>query len=201
MIPTSFSALFQWTIMHGYPLMLLAMLIEGPIVTSVATFAATLGYFNIWVIFFMALGGDLVGDIVYYAIGYFGRITFVERWGHRFGLTNERIRNIERHLHNHAIKTLLVLKLTPILPTPGLMIVGATHFPIRKFAIASLLITLPKAIIFMALGYFFGQVFNENAQYFENTSWAIFGILVFLIAAGFAYKYISGYIGKRIGKL
>ncbi len=76
----TFSAATQWVLMHGYWVIFLAMLIEGPVVTAAAAFAVALGYFNLWAIFGLSLAGDLVADIIYYAIGYWGRITVVERF-------------------------------------------------------------------------------------------------------------------------
>src|SRR5437762_2032987 len=108
---SDFSAVFAWTISHGYLLMFIAMLIEGPIVTSAAAFAAALGYFNIPMVFLLSLLGDIVADIIYYAIGYWGRLKIVDRIGPKFGLSKERMGNIEKLLGEHRIKTILAIKL------------------------------------------------------------------------------------------
>ncbi len=56
----------------GYPIMLLLMTLEGPIVTMVAAFLSSMGYFNIFAVFGLSVLGDVLGDIVLYFIGYFG---------------------------------------------------------------------------------------------------------------------------------
>ena len=43
-------ATLQWVIAGGYALVFFGMMIEGPIVTAAAAFAASLGYFNIWAV-------------------------------------------------------------------------------------------------------------------------------------------------------
>ena len=43
----------------GYPLMLLIMIVEGPIATLLAAFAASLGFFNIYLVFILSMLGTL----------------------------------------------------------------------------------------------------------------------------------------------
>ncbi len=50
MIPTSFSSALSFALSHGYVLIFLIMIIEGPFITTAAAFAASLGYFNIFII-------------------------------------------------------------------------------------------------------------------------------------------------------
>ena len=181
---TSFASAFSWVIAHGYPLMFVAMLIEGPIVTAAATFAVVFGYFNISMIFVLSILGDIVADVIYYIIGYFSRIQVVERFGHHFGLTYDRMNRIEKLLNNHPTKTLIVLKLTPVLPTPGLMIVGATRMPLRKFVTICAAIIIPKTIFFMIVGYYFGAAYDMIARRYEKG-----GLIIILVIALIAMIY------------
>ncbi|OGN28152.1 MAG: hypothetical protein A3A33_02245 [Candidatus Yanofskybacteria bacterium RIFCSPLOWO2_01_FULL_49_25] len=197
----TFSGAFEWVIAHGYFLMFLAMLIEGPIVTAAAAFASALGYFDPILVFILSILGDLVADVIYYAIGYWGRLALVERWGHRFGLSQERMERIERLLNKHAVKTLIALKLTPILPTPGLMIVGATRMPLSRYASISLLITLPKSLLFMIIGYYFGRSYDTIARYLHGGEYAILALIIVLILAYYAHKIIVTKFSQRIEKL
>jgi membrane protein DedA with SNARE-associated domain len=197
----TFSAAFSWVIAHGYPLMFIAMLIEGPIVTAAASFAVVFGYFSLPIIFLLSLLGDIVADIIYYVIGYFSRIKVVEKFGHHFGLTTSRMERIEHLLNNHPIKTLIALKLTPVLPTPGLMIVGATQMPIKKFITICSAIILPKTIFFMIVGYYFGAAYDMIVKRFEKGSLIAIIIIATVIAIYIGFNRLSAYIAKRIEKL
>ena len=42
LIDASFAGTVQWVIQHGYPLLFIVMLIDGPVVTAAAAFAAAL---------------------------------------------------------------------------------------------------------------------------------------------------------------
>lgn len=198
---TNFSDAFNWVIAHGYFLMFVAMLIEGPVVTAAAAFAAALGYFSLPIIFILSLFGDIVADVIYYLIGYFSRISVVERFGKYFGLTEKRMKKIETLLNNHPIKTLIALKLTPVLPTPGLMIVGATRMPLRKFIIICAVIVLPKTVLFMLTGYYFGQAYDLIAKKFEQGGVAIAIAILFILVIYFIYNKVSAYVATKVEKI
>lgn len=194
----SFSGAFTWVKSAGYLLMFVAMVLEGPIITSAAAFASALGYFNIFIVLVLAIMGDLIGDFVYYAMGYFGRVAFVEKYGHTFGLTKQRMEHMERLIRNHPKKTLAAIKLAPILPAPGLMMVGATKMPFGRYAWMTLLVTLPKTVLFILLGYYFGTMYNTLARYFQNGEYFLLCALVITVIAWYAYKKLTAKISMRL---
>ncbi len=198
---SNFAGALQWVLAHSYFLMFVAMLIEGPVVTAAAAFAVALGYFNLVIVFILALLGDLVADIIYYFIGYASRITIVDKIGHRFGLTEKRIKRIEHLAKQHSWKTLLVLKLTPFIPTPGLIIVGTTKMPLRRFTFYSLAITLPKTILFMLVGYYFGKSYDMLSRYFKNGFFAVLIAAVIILAIYYAYQKITAALAEKIEKV
>ena len=194
----SFQGTVAWVKSAGYFVMFVAMLVEGPIITSAAAFGAALGYFNIWIVLTLALLGDVVADLGYYAIGYFSRITIIEKYGHRFGLSRERMKKLERLLHTHPTKTLLFIKLAPVLPTPGLMIVGTMKMPLWKYLSLSALITLPKVLLFMALGYYFGTAYDTIAHYAEAGDYFIIVAIAIIVAVYWAYQKESSALSMRL---
>jgi membrane protein DedA with SNARE-associated domain len=197
---TSFSVAFAWVIAHGYILMFVGMVIEGPIITAAAAFAAAAGYFSLPVVLALSLLGDLVADILYYTIGYWSRGAFVEKYGHHLGLSKERIARIENFTSKHPIKTLVALKINPITPMPGLMLVGATKMPLKRFAVISLAITLPKSILFVIIGYYFGKSYDSLAHYVNYGYASLIAIGIILIIF-YAYRKISSRIANKIERL
>lgn len=194
----SFEGTVAWVKSAGYFVMFIAMLVEGPIITAAAAFGAALGYFNIGIVFILSILGDVVADLVYYAIGYFSRVTVIEKFGHRFGLSRERMKKIERLLHTHPTKTLLFIKLAPVLPTPGLMIVGTVKMPLGKYIWLSALITLPKVLLFMALGYYFGAAYDTITHYAQAGEYFIIVAIAAIVAIYWAYQKASTAISMRL---
>ncbi len=194
----SFDGAVAWVKTAGYLAMFIAMLFEGPVITAAAAFGAALGYFNVWIVLVLSILGDIVADLVYYSIGYFSRVSVIEKFGHRFGLSRERMKKIERLLHTHPIKTLLFIKLAPVLPTPGLMIVGTVRMPIGKYTMLCTLITLPKVLLFMALGYYFGAAYDTISNYAQSGEYFIIVAIAITVGVYWAYQKMSVTISQRL---
>ena len=172
----------QWAISNGYWIMFLAMLVEGPIITAAGAFAAALGAFNIWIVLLLSIVGNLVPDVIYYAIGYWGRQELIDKYGHYFRLSKERITQIEDMAKNHAWKALSLIKLTSVLATPGLIIVGAVRMPIKKYTWICLAITLPSSLFFLVIGYYFGGLYATIARDIHYAEYfALVAIPVFIV--------------------
>jgi membrane-associated protein len=194
----SFSSTLAWVKRAGYFFIFVAMVIEGPIITAAAAFAAALGYFNIFVIVALAVLGDLVGDVVYYYIGYFGRVRFVEKYGHHVGLTERRLKHLERLIRKHPKKTVTAIKLAPLLATPGLMMIGATRMPVVRYSAMAFLVALPKVALFSFLGFYFGHAYDRFSQIFESGEYFILIAIALTVVAFYAYKKISTAVANRL---
>jgi membrane protein DedA with SNARE-associated domain len=197
----TFSGSFQWVIEHGYILMFFAMLIEGPIVTVAAAFAAALGYFDVFIVFVISFLGDIVADVIYYFIGYFSRLAVIEKFGKFFGLTEKRMRRIEALLNGHSVKTLIALKLTPVLPTPGLMLVGATKMPIKRFVKICSIIIFPRTIFLVIMGYYFGAAYEMLAKQFEKNYYILVAIIAAIAVIYYLFSKLLAYLGRRVEKI
>lgn len=197
---TDFSGVFQYLILHGYAIMFVGMLIDGPSITAVSAFAASLGYFSLSAVFALSLLGELVADALYYSIGYFGRLKVIDRFVRKAGFSDERIKKFERLLHEHSVKTIIALKLAPFVSAPCLMLVGAAKLDIKRFVSAALLVTVPRSLLFLALGYYFGQSFSLLQSYING-----FGLLVVFIllitVVYYLYKIISEKISQNVEKI
>lgn len=196
---SSFGVVLQWVIAHGYPLMFLAMCLEGPTVTAAATFAVSLGYFDIWVVFALSLLGDIVPDMVYYAVGFFGGGRLAEAIGKKIGVTERRMETIRKKVTRHGGKTVAILKYTPLLAAPGLMLVGAAKMSIARYLFFVAAVTLQKTLLFMAIGYFLGQAYNVGT-YIQYGALVPFVLIVGYFSAAFVYKKVSERIAHKFGK-
>ena len=197
---TNFQQVFQFVLAHGYLVMFLIMCAEGPTVTAAATFAATLGYFNPFIVFTLSILGDVLPDIVFYGIGRWGGNPMVQRFGKRFGLTEKRMLSMENHIKIHGGKTVAVLKYTPVLAAPGLMMVGAMRMKWPKYLWFVFIVTLQKTLTFMLLGYFFGRVYNIGKYIKYGAIIPFFIIIVYFIFA-FIYKRMSKKFTDKIEKI
>jgi membrane protein DedA with SNARE-associated domain len=197
---SNFQGVLNWVIQHGYPLMFLAMCIEGPTVTAAATFALTMGYFNPWIVFSLSIFGDIIPDAIYYGIGRWGRLGLVKKFGKSFGLDEKRIEKMEEHIRKHGGKTVAVLKYTPIMATPGLMLVGAMRMNWLKYLWFVFIVTLQKTLTFMLLGYFFGRAYNIG-KYIKYGALVPFAFILLYFVFAYLYKHFSKKIIDKVEKL
>lgn len=176
--------------------MFVATFFEGPLVTIAAAFAAALHVFNVWAVLAVAVAGDFSADILYYSIGYYGRTKFFEKYGKRIGVTVKLVQKMDKLVHEHFVKTLLIMKLAPMVPGPIIMVFGANKIPRRRFISTVLAIIVSKTIIYVAIGYFFGQLFSTN-KYLQHPNIITFAIILFAALVYWAYKWTSKKIAWR----
>lgn len=186
---------------HGYLFIFLVMVIEGPIVTTAAAFASALGFFHVYVILILAIAADTVGDIIYYAVGYLGRLKIIERYGKKIGFGKRRVKKIESLLHKNLFATLAAIKMSPGLAPPGLIIVGASKIPLKKYVKMCLYITFPRALTFVVLGYYAGRANAIADKYLHHSQYWLALVPVAIIFGSYVYKQVSAEIARRIEKI
>ncbi|MEI6810512.1 MAG: VTT domain-containing protein [Candidatus Nomurabacteria bacterium] len=169
------------------------MIVEGPIVTIIASFLISSGVLpvSIILIYILALLGNILGDINYYAIGRFGREKFIKKYGKYIGLHEERVEYIENHYKNNLLKTFLFAKVTeaPIIPT--LVAAGIARVDFKKFLGLSATVETFKVLIIVIIGYYFGRFYVIINSYFKNTVFAMGVTLIILILLFVAYKNLK----------
>ncbi len=169
-------------------------IVEGPIITIIAGFLSSSGYMNPIIVYMIAMAGDIIGDVVYYAIGRWGRTGFINRWGRWIGLNSQRVIRLEGHFKNHGGKTLLFGKWTQTLGAPILVAAGMVNMDFKKYMGFNILGSAPKIVVFILLGYYFGQAYLLLDKYLTYFSIAM--TVLVLIAIGL--YYFSGKISKKL---
>ncbi|MCL5017050.1 MAG: DedA family protein [Patescibacteria group bacterium] len=172
---------------YKYLILFPITVVEGPIITIIAGFMASLGYLSAPLVFAVAVAGDLSGDCLYYAIGRWGRVGFINRWGKYIGLNEGRIEHLEKYFKDHSGKTLAVGKLLHGIGTIFLSAAGAAEMPFFKFFWINFLATLPKSFILMIIGFYFGQAATRINSIFEWVALITFGVGILVAIIYFLY--------------
>jgi membrane protein DedA with SNARE-associated domain len=175
------AGLGHWVVGNGYTLLFVGMILEGPVVTAAASFAAALGFLNIFLVFIFSVLGNFIPDLVFYSIGYWGRERFADKYGHYFGLTPQKLEKAERFIQKHSGKSLITIKLVPFLASPGLIVAGITRMNIKKFVAWSLVVTLPSSLVYLLIGYYFGAAYVKIIHYLNIGVYIILGAVVILL--------------------
>jgi membrane protein DedA with SNARE-associated domain len=187
-IPHTLAGLVPWIIANGYWLFFIAAVIEGSLVTTAAGVVAGLGFFNIFLVFLVSMVADLVGDFIYYFIGRSSRNVLHSKFFRFFGMNAERIKELERIIHTHTTKALLLIKLSPLIGPPGLISVGAVRVPLRKFFKTTLAITACKAVFFGLLGFLSAKSYLGISKFLSHGSYVIIAIAAIVIFIHILYR-------------
>jgi membrane protein DedA with SNARE-associated domain len=177
---------------YKYVLLFLGIVIEGPILMVASGILIHNGFFSLFPAFLVIIFGDLVGDIIWYYIGYFFAEPFLKKYGKFFKITPEIFERAEELFNKYHVKILLISKVTIGfgMSLATLMAAGATRVSLKKYLMLNFLGEVFLVSVLLSIGYFFGQLYTaiDDALkvYFVVGSILVIGIFVF-----YSTKYIK----------
>ena len=195
---SDFAGALQFLQTSGYGIMFMLMVIEGPIITYVAAFAASLDIFNVFYVLILSVLGDVVGDIILFFIGRVSKGKAVQKYENR-RLNPTRMGQLKMYLDENPGKAMAVIKLTPLLPIPGLILAGTSNIKFKKFLIYSVGISLIYCLSMVVLGFYSGIAFLTIAKYVKYVEYLIGGTVLLIIGIYFLVKFLSKKVSKKIG--
>ncbi len=151
-------------ITYKYAIIFPVSIIEGPAVSIIAGSLAQAGYINVYIVYFLVVLGDIVGDTMYYAIGRFGGLYFIRRWNHILKINTEKVVSLEKTFEKHGPK-LIVIGKTQGLGSIVLMSAGLAKYPYLPFIWYNTLVTLVKSFVLLYVGYAFGKQYTVANNY------------------------------------
>lgn len=118
------------------------------------TFAAN-GMMNIYVLFFVFVLAAILGDTLNYWIGhYFGKRVLEKN---RF-FNKEYLKMTEEFYAKHGGKTIILARFAPIIRTFAPFVAGVGKMKYKKFLLYNIIGALLWVPLFLAAGYFFGNI-------------------------------------------
>lgn len=183
---------------YRYLLLLPLATVEGPIVTVIAGFLASLGILNIFAVYFVSLAGDIIGDSFYYSVGRFGINGTVLKIVRFLGLSVKRVERVEEHFKRHAGRTIFFGKLAYGLETMTLMSAGLARVPYLRFVMFALCPSIPKSLLFVLIGYYFGSAYVVINRYLDNAGIAVVIILPAFVLMFIIYRFVLKKLRKFV---
>lgn len=183
---------------YKYGLLFFGVVVEGPLFTMLAGWLSFEGLINLFLAYVIIIAAEMVGDMLYYALGYWGRAKLVNKYAARLKFSPTRFKKIESLLHRHCGKTIIMAKLTHLAGVPFLVSAGLAQVPFFKFLFYNLIATLPKSLVFILLGYFLGAAVGTVNQYLEYGTFIVLGLMVAIIGG---YLLLGKYFEKEMPEL
>ena len=119
----------RWT----YVLLAALVAFEGPVATLLGASAASAGLLRPQFVFLAAAIGNLSADLLWYSIGYRGKIEWLFGIGNRLGVRRDLLDKMKESITENAVKVLFLAKLTVSLVIPSLITAGLLRLPLRRW--------------------------------------------------------------------
>lgn len=177
MLP-SLIKLIPWFIKYKYWVIFPIAVVEGPIITIITGFLASMGYLGLVAGFLTVSIGDLVGDSLTYWIGRLGRERFVRRYGKYFGLTWARVEKLEHYFEKHSRATFLFGKFMHGSGYVTWFATGIARVPFGRFLGFNTITTAIKSTILILIGYYFGRAYMTFDSVLSKISLIVFALFV-----------------------
>ena len=146
---------------YKYFLVFLFSIIEGPVVMTFSGFLWRNDYFNFLPLYLALMAGDLTADALWYGVGYFGGVKFIEKYGKFFNISEEKVLQFKNRFHNHQAKILFWSKITMGFGFALVVLIaaGISKVPFKKYIAINFLGQIIWTLLLMFLGYFFGSIY------------------------------------------
>ncbi len=168
---------------------------EGPIVSVLCGFLVTLGFFNPLLVYVIMVLGDIVGDAMFYSIGYYGK-----RFLPYFKVTDAKLEKAKIYFENNHKKAILASKIVYGLGTAGLISAGALHVPYKKYFKTCALFSLAQSLIMMTIGIFFGHAYVVIEKYLNYYA-AFASVIVLVVLLFVIIRKYKKKVAEKIIKL
>jgi membrane-associated protein len=192
--------IFKLLYIYSYLILFPLVVIEGPVVTIIAGFLVSLGFMDFLPTYLVVVAGDLAGDVIYYSAGRWWFHNAVRKVASFFGFRVKLIQTLEEAVKKHKGKVLFFGKLSHALGGIILFAAGSAEIPLREFLWFNFLATLPKSLVLLAVGYYFGSTITNFKKYVDFTVVGLFVFTLILIGIYFAIVYFSNKVVKKLEK-
>lgn len=192
-------AITLWFLTYKYFVFFPIALFEGAFLPIIGGFLLQQGYVHIVPLFIALFIGNLIGDSMWYAIGYRWADTFTRRFGKFFGVSQEMLTRVEGLFHRHAHYILIISKITMGFgfALVALIGAGAVKIPFRKYVLLNSIGGILWISGALAVGYFFGHLTMYIDKGFRMISLVAFLITILFVLAR-VYKYTRKKILARL---
>ncbi len=138
-----------------------------------------------------AFAGSSVGISISYAIGRFGGIRLVRRFGPRIGITADRVKRVESWFHRRGRWALVGGYFVPGVRHLMAIVAGSSGLPYNSFARFAYGGAALWSGCFIAAGFYMGEEWNAFPRYAHPIAIGVFLLIVLAAGAYALYRHRS----------
>ncbi|MDE2071505.1 MAG: DedA family protein [Patescibacteria group bacterium] len=178
-----------------YAILFFGALLEGPLFMIGGGLLYHLGSVAPWPAYLALVFGDFAGDLVWYAMGYFGARPAILRWGRFINVAPPVVDAVERQFNRYHLWVLVISKLTMGFgfALTILTVAGMLRVPLWRYATINLVCGFVWTAFLFGIGYFFGNIYTVIPDS-VRLAFAISGPIITILLLRFA----AGVVSKRM---
>lgn len=176
-----------------YFILFVLMVLMGEEMMLFSVYLSSLGFFNFWIMFFVALAGTYTGDLLFFWLGWHFGENLVYKWGKFLFIPRKRFEKIQHLFSNRGRWILFVSKFVYGLGHLTLIAAGTAKMEPKKVIKNQIYSSLIWVVLFSGIGYFFSSFIGAVTRDFKMVGIGI--IIVFSIFWGIG-RFIDYIIDK-----
>lgn len=181
---------------YGYIALLIGTFLEGETILLLAGFAAQRGMLSLPIVIGVAIIGTMLGDQLFFYIGRWKGMGFVERRP-AWKAHAERLRRL---MEKHRIPVVLGYRFMYGLRIVTPFALGASGFNPAAFAVLNVCASALWAVAFGLLGFFFGHAVERIIDDVKQYEMLLLGGAAGIAAAIWLFRVVRGRIKHRRGE-
>ena len=143
-----------------------------------AGFNVSTGHYSLFAAVAIGVLGNLVGSWIAYAVGYFGRIEWFEKHGHKVLIKPHHIRWADDWFQRYGSATVLFTRVLPIIRTFISLPAGVARMPFWRFTGLTVIGCIPWVLLLTFIGKQAGSNWKTWKNHFHYLDYAVLAIVV-----------------------
>jgi membrane protein DedA with SNARE-associated domain len=139
---------------------------------------------NLWLTIAVSLAGELAGGSAGYAIGRFGGVPLIERYGKYVHFTHARLMGVHRFFERWGTFAIFICRFLPVLRGVVAVAAGVAEMNLAPFYLWSFLGSLIFCSLLILIGDALGAHLSTVLPLLHRSSYAFLGLVVVSIIAG-----------------
>jgi len=156
------------------------------------------GHLNsLWLTIVVALIGELAGGSVGYAIGRYGGVPLIERYGRYVHITHERLQVVHRFFERWGTFAIFVCRFLPVLRGVAAIAAGIAEMNVALFYLWTFLGSLIFCSLLILLGNALGAHLGDVLPLLHRGAYIALGVAVIVVVAIVAVMRARRPVGAR----
>lgn len=158
---------------HKYVFLFIGAAIEGLNTMVLGGFLVSTKSIPLLPTFIVFTLGYTLNGYLWYAVGYFGGATPIDKWGRSKPKSDKIITTVQHYFEKHSGKAIIITKFTFSLTIAALIMAGSLKYNLKRFTYYNFIGSVGWVSLTLSIGYFFGQSYKFFFVYLKNFTYFI----------------------------